>query len=174
MSTKYYFDYILDNGDYTIDKSFVDNMGVTKMPGWKYIKTNNNFDIYLDENYIPMGYCFDSYITEEEFERIREKDRPQALVNAMVLSHEQMKKYSSITGYTDEKYARPSPATPTKSTPRCTAKIPTGSKALWIITASVLLSLSRLAISLRRIAVRRLSTPRKVLRRSTRTRAAKS
>jgi len=105
LSTKYYFDYSLDNGDYTIDKSFVDNKGVTKMPGWKFIKSNNNFDIYLDENYIPMGYCFDSYITEEEFERIREKDRPQALVNAMVLSHEQMKKYSSITGYTDEKYA---------------------------------------------------------------------
>ena len=104
LSTKYYFDYIMDNGDFSVDKSFVDNAGRTKMPGWKYLKSCNSFDIYIDENYIPMGYCFDSYITEEEFERIMEKERPQALVYAMILSREQMEKYSDITGYTEEKY----------------------------------------------------------------------
>lgn len=105
FSTKYYFDYNLDNTDTTIDKSFVDNTGAPKMPGWKYLKTCNNFDIYIDENYVPMGYCFDSYVTEEEFERVREKDRPQAVVYAMVLTRDQMRKYADITGYTDEKYA---------------------------------------------------------------------
>ncbi len=105
LSTKYYFDYNLDNGDYTVDKSFVDNRGVTKMPGWKYLKTCNHFDIYLNENYIPMGFCFDSFITEEEFERIKEANRSEALLNALVLSREQMEKYSDITGYSEEKYS---------------------------------------------------------------------
>lgn len=104
LSTKYYFDYSLDNGDNTVDKSFVDNTGMTKMPGWKYLKTCNNFDIYLDENYIPMGYCFDSFVTREEFERIKDNDRAQALVYAMVLTREQMEKYSDITGYSEENY----------------------------------------------------------------------
>lgn len=114
FSTKYYFDYTLDNTDYNNDKSFVDNRGVTKMPGWTYLKTCNNFDIYTNDNYIPMGFCFDSFITEEEFERVKENNRPQAILNALVLTREQMEKYSDITGYTEEKYAQLYSAEPDK------------------------------------------------------------
>lgn len=104
FSTKYYFDSVLDNADSTIDKSFIDKEGVPKMPGWKYLKTCNKFNIYENQNYIPMGFSFDSYITEEEFERIKENNRSEALVYALVLNREQMEKYADITGYTDEKY----------------------------------------------------------------------
>ncbi len=104
LSCKYYFDYNKDNDDKTVDKSFVDKKGNTKMPFWKYVKTCNNFDIYENECYVPMGFTFDSFITEEEFDRIRTDNKPQATLNAMVLSRGQMKKYSDITGYTDKKY----------------------------------------------------------------------
>ncbi len=105
FSCKYYFDYNKDNDDKSDNKSFIDEKGKTKMPYWTYVKTCNNFDIYENDLYIPMGFTFDSYVTEEEFERVRKDNRPQAILNAMVLSKELMEKYSDITGYSEEEYA---------------------------------------------------------------------
>lgn len=103
LSCKYLFDYRSD-GKAGSDYSFINEDGDTKMPYWKYLRTENCFDIYENEYYIPMGFTFDSFITEEEFERIESIHRSEAVLYAMVLSKEQMKKYSSITGYSDEKY----------------------------------------------------------------------
>ena len=98
LSVKYVFDYAYD------DDHFENDEGKTRMPGYSYVNTQDGFKIYENKNFIPYGFYFDSYITEEEFERIMEKERPQALVYAMILSREQMEKYSDITGYTEEKY----------------------------------------------------------------------
>ena len=56
------------------------------MPGWKYLKTCNHFDIYENEYYIPMGFVCDDYSTEEEFERVNADDRTQMILNTLVLS----------------------------------------------------------------------------------------
>ena len=106
FSCKYYFDYTRDNGDKTSDECFLDELGNTKMPCWKYVKTtSNHFDVYENECYIPMGFCFDSYITEEEFDRVSSSNKTEATLYALVLTREQMEKYSEITGYDAEKYA---------------------------------------------------------------------
>lgn len=105
FSCKYYFDYNKDNNDDDSDFSFVDKDNKTKMPYWKYLKTCNNFDIYENECYIPMGFTYDSFVAEEEFDRLRNDNKSQGILNAMVLSRELMQKYSDITGYTDEKYS---------------------------------------------------------------------
>ncbi len=104
FSCKYYFDYNRDNDSDDSDYSFLDDKGNTKMPYWKYIKTCNNFDIYQNECYIPMGFTFDSFITEEEFERVKDGNKTEATLYSLILSREVMSKYSDITGYTDEKY----------------------------------------------------------------------
>ncbi len=103
LSCKYLFDYRAD-GKAGSDNSFIDEDGETKMPGWKYVRTENGFDIYRNENYIPMGFTFDSFVTEEEFERVDSVHKSEAVLYSMVLSREQMKKYSSLTGYSEEKY----------------------------------------------------------------------
>ena len=105
FSVKYYFDYNKDNDDKSNDKCFVDDDGNTKMPCWTYLKTCNNFDIYENDCYIPMGFCFDEYITEEEFERVNPSHRAEALLCSLVLTREQMEKYADITGYKDSKYS---------------------------------------------------------------------
>ncbi len=104
FSCKYYFDYNKDNDDISKDECFTFENGETKMPFWKYVKTCNNFDIYENECYIPMGFVYDNYATEEEFERISENDRTQIILNMMVLSRDVMKKHADITGYDEEKY----------------------------------------------------------------------
>ena len=104
FSCKYFFDDLLDSQDPGSDNSFVNEKGETKMPGWKYLKTCNGFRIYENENYIPMGFAYDSYVTEEEFERVKSGNRTEAVLNALVLTRDQMKKYSDITGYYDKSY----------------------------------------------------------------------
>lgn len=103
LSCRYLFDYKYDNDNE--DCSFTYENGKTKMPYWKQIKTINNFTVYENECYIPMGFVYDSYITQEEFERISTSHRSEAILNAMVLTKEQMEKYSEITGYDKEDYS---------------------------------------------------------------------
>ncbi len=99
LSCKYFFDDMLDSNDPTSDECFTDEEGKPKMPGWKLLKECNDFHIYENENYVPMGFSFDAYVTQEEFERVKASDRPQAINNAMVLTREQMERYAAITGY---------------------------------------------------------------------------
>ena len=51
-----------------------------------------------------MGYTFDKFIAEEEFDLVTNAHKSEALLYAMVLPRDLMKKYSDITGYSDEKY----------------------------------------------------------------------
>ena len=105
LSAKYYFDSDRDNDDKSQDTCFVGEDGKTKMPCWRFLKNCNHFDIYENECYIPMGFSFDKYVTEEEFDRISNANKPQALLYAMVLTREQMERNADITGYDAEKYA---------------------------------------------------------------------
>ena len=104
FSTKYFFDNDRDNDDKSAECCFVDEKGKTKMPCWKYLKTCNHFDIYENECYIPMGFSFEKYITEEEFDRLSNANKPQALLYALVLTREQMERNADVTGYDAEKY----------------------------------------------------------------------
>lgn len=103
LSCKYLFDYRAD-GKAGSSKSFIDKDGKTKMPYWSYVKTYNGFDIYQNDYYIPMGFTYDSFVTKEEFETISNVHKTEAVLNALVLTRGQMKKYADITGYSDEKY----------------------------------------------------------------------
>jgi len=68
------------------------------LKGYIYKEDINGFSIYENENYIPMGFSFDSYITESEFEEAEynstAKDR--LTVRTLVLSDEVAELYSDI------------------------------------------------------------------------------
>lgn len=93
LSCKYLFDRLGDDEDF-------EKKGNTKMPGWKYLKTVNGCKVYENEHYIPMGFTYDSFITEEEFLSSDERNRSEALLKALVLSAEDALRYGKITGYT--------------------------------------------------------------------------
>lgn len=103
LSCKYLFDYRAD-GDEGSETSFIDDEGKTKMPYWSYVKTCNGFDIYENNCYVPMGFVYDSFVTQEEFERVETSHRTEAILYSMVLTREQMEKYSDITGYNKKEY----------------------------------------------------------------------
>lgn len=105
LSCKYLFDYQAD-GEAGSDNSFLDEDGNEKMPYWSYLKTSNGFDIYQNDCYIPMGFAYGDYVTQEEFDRISSVHKTEAILYSMVLTKEQMKKYSDITGYSEQEYEK--------------------------------------------------------------------
>lgn len=82
-----------------------------KMPGWTYYGTQNGFDIWENEYYIPMGFSYDYYVTEEEYEATPVGERNLLLLKALVLTEEQAAEYGGmlsplpgVPDYTQEEY----------------------------------------------------------------------
>ncbi|MBQ6878190.1 MAG: YfhO family protein [Oscillospiraceae bacterium] len=61
--------------------------------GFEYLSTENGYHIYQNKNYIPMGFTFDEYITEEQYYNIHETQRAEALLSYLVLDESQTKLY---------------------------------------------------------------------------------
>lgn len=67
--------------------------GYVPVSGFEYLRTENGYNIYENENFIPMGYTFENYITEDEFLDIEEGERHKVLVKALVLKPSQILTY---------------------------------------------------------------------------------
>lgn len=84
LSVKYYYDY--------------DGNG--KVPvGFHYLKSENGVDIYENENYISMGYTYDSYCTEKQLMDMLPENRAKIMLETLVVREEDEKivnKYLSM------------------------------------------------------------------------------
>ena len=106
-SCRWLFDYTGDSDTFGDDGKYVN----PKMPGWRYYDTQNGFDIWENEYYIPMGFSYDHYVTEEQYEETPKSERNLLLLKALVLSDEQIDNYKGILtplrgtpNYTQEEY----------------------------------------------------------------------
>ncbi len=86
--------YLLNNN--LTGEDFEDEKGGTKMSNFSYYKTENDFTIYSNDNYIPMGFAYDYYMTKEQCERFGENHREDMLLKAILLDEKQIEKYSNI------------------------------------------------------------------------------
>lgn len=77
---------------------------LSPLPGFRYLNTENGYNEYINEHYVPMGFVYDQFITEEEYNDISNDGKHLALMKAMVLSQDQMAKYADITGYREGQY----------------------------------------------------------------------
>lgn len=68
--------------------------GGDPMPGYSLIKKKAGFKIFENDNYIPMGFTYDSYISENDFYDIKVENRSQALLSAIVLPESVANRYS--------------------------------------------------------------------------------
>ena len=84
--------------------SFIDEDGRTKMYGFSYIDTQQGFDIYENENYIPYGFSYDVYVTEDKFEKYYTSEKAKLMLKAIVLNPFQVKKYGHMFQSLDECY----------------------------------------------------------------------
>ena len=90
MSVRYY----IENALVKHDKSYTDQGGIQ---GYALINEENGYNVYETANYIPMGFSFDSYMTEENYKKLSNgviSDR--VLVKDLILSEEMAQKYGGL------------------------------------------------------------------------------
>ncbi len=88
FSVKYYFDKVTDD-----NKDLEKNINI---PGFEYYDTQNEFDIYENKHYVPMGFTYDYYIDDETIKGKSNQSKEKLLMKAMLLNDKQVEKYSDI------------------------------------------------------------------------------
>ncbi|PWL43307.1 MAG: hypothetical protein DBY45_07465 [Clostridiales bacterium] len=64
--------------------------------GFSYLTTENEFDIYRNDNYVPMGFTYDYYVNDKMFDDFSEKSRDRLMLSAIHLNDEQIDRYGDI------------------------------------------------------------------------------
>ena len=70
--------------------------------GWEYWDTLDGYAIYENTNYVPMGFTYDYYMTESEYEETITFTRSNLLMRALVLSDEDAAIYSQYLTHLSE------------------------------------------------------------------------
>ncbi len=105
LSTRWLFDFANDNQtEYKQAEDMFEVDGVTKMPGWSYYDKQNGFYIYENDNYIPMGFTYDQYLTRAEYDEMSQSDRELVLLKALVVEEEDVEAVSRYLPAMDEYY----------------------------------------------------------------------
>ena len=63
--------------------------------GWTYLGDVDGYTLYHNDNYVPMGFTYDYYVTEATYEASIKTLRSNLLLRALVLEDEDVEKYSS-------------------------------------------------------------------------------
>ena len=61
--------------------------------GWSYAFAKDGYAVYRNENYVPMGFTYDYYLTESEYEETNKSTRSNLLMRTLVLKDEDAEVY---------------------------------------------------------------------------------
>lgn len=87
MSVKYIF---VENNEDSVKRN------PNLPPGFTLLNNQNGFDIYENENFLPMGFTYDHYITKNTFEGCEKEKRDRILLKGIYLDEEQIEKYGGM------------------------------------------------------------------------------
>ncbi len=99
-SVRYYFDELSDKQIKGEDEN-PKSEAVPKLLGFTYIDTMNGFNIYENQNYIPMGFAFDYYTDDAAVKEQDKLEKTILLTKALVLDSNQAAVYSDYIKYYD-------------------------------------------------------------------------
>ena len=85
LSGRYYF----ENADISKNRVFHEGEGTD---GYFFLKNENGFDVFDNLNFIPMGFTFDYYITQSEWEDLEAKEHDYDLARVLIISDEDARK----------------------------------------------------------------------------------
>ena len=80
---------------------FTDEYDETRMPEWTYQKTEDGFDVYSNNCYIPYGFTYDKYVSYKNCDALSSAQRANMMVKALLLTNEQIEKYGNLLTETD-------------------------------------------------------------------------
>lgn len=99
LSVKYVLDPEIENS-----KEFVDSDGETVMPNYTFHSNESGYDIYYNENYIPMGFTYDYYIDHETMQLYSDERITHMMLKGMLVTNQDIPEISKYldninTGY---------------------------------------------------------------------------
>ncbi|MEM1485106.1 YfhO family protein [Oscillospiraceae bacterium PP1C4] len=74
------------------------------MPGYELQSTQLGYNVYENQNFIPMGFTYDYYITVRELEQVPEEERAAVLLRAIVLKDEATARNDDIVEHMPAEY----------------------------------------------------------------------
>ncbi len=90
LSVKYLLNRV--DGDSFIDAETKE----TEMQGYTYLDTQSGFYVYENENFVPYGFSYQYYMSEDFCESYSGKNRANLMLKAILLTDEQIKKYGHL------------------------------------------------------------------------------
>ena len=66
------------------------------IPGFRYVKTENGFDVFENAYYIPYGFTYDTCLTQDTVTQYYDSYHANILLKAMVLSDEDVARYGHL------------------------------------------------------------------------------
>ena len=89
LSVKWMFDYANTEGQHHAKNStsyFESSDGTMKEEGFTYAFMQNGFKVYRNNNFVPMGFTYEGYITRTEYKQLSSDDnREQMLMKVLVV-----------------------------------------------------------------------------------------
>ena len=94
LSSKYYF----ENAIISKNRVYSNGEGTD---GYYFADNQNGFDIFENLNFIPMGFTFEHYIRESEWNSIKASDHDYDLVRVLIIPDEVADEYSGWLSMTE-------------------------------------------------------------------------
>ena len=66
------------------------------LPGWTPAGQTGAFALYQNDNWVPMGFAYDYYVTQEQLDGVPEDERAQILLRALLLDDGQIARYGAL------------------------------------------------------------------------------
>ena len=66
------------------------------LSGWTQCGETSAYLIYQNDNWVPMGFTYDYYVTQEQLETVPEEERAQILMRALLLDEDQLETYAGL------------------------------------------------------------------------------
>ncbi len=89
LSVKYLLDNVKTGGQF-------EGADGTAMPGYTYDRTEDGFKVYRNDNYIPLGFAYDAYMTRAQCEQFGNGYRDDMMLKAILLEGGAVARYADI------------------------------------------------------------------------------
>ena len=66
------------------------------LTGWTACGETSAYLFYRNDNWVPMGFTYDYYLTQEQFESVPEEERARVLMRAVLLDEDQIRRLDGL------------------------------------------------------------------------------
>ena len=79
-----------------VAKDSVEDWNGENLTGWTLCGETDAYQIYHNDNWVPMGFTYEYYVTPEQLETVPQEERAQILMRALLLEEDQIETYAGL------------------------------------------------------------------------------